>query len=136
MSINGYNYYKERLAKCFSISPDSLFLFWKGRVALYAILKAIGIKEGDEVILPAFTCVVAVNPIIYLGAKPVYVDVDPMTYNIDVKRLERENVKTLSKAKAILAQNTFGLSADLDAIFEMATKRRKIRKTIRRLRQI
>jgi len=91
-------------------------------VALYAILKAIGIKEGDEIILPAFTCVVAVNPIIYLGAKPVYVDVDPMTYNIDVKMLERLNVKTLRKAKAILAQNTFGLSSDLDAIFEIAKK--------------
>jgi len=103
----------------FSITPDNVSLFWKGRVALYAILKAIGIKE---VILPAFTCVVAVNPIIYLGAKPVYVDVDPITYNIDVKMLERENVKTLRKAKAILAQNTFGLSADLDAISEIAKK--------------
>ena len=119
MSINGYNYYKERLAKCFSISPDSLFLFWKGRVALYAILKAIGIKEGDEVILPAFTCVVAVNPIIYLGAKPVYVDVDPMTYNLNPLKIEK---KITAKTKAILAQNTFGLAPDLDKIFKIANK--------------
>lgn len=114
--------FKSQIADYLNIPSHNISLFWKGRVALYAILKAIGLKEGDEIIIPAFTCVVAVNPIIYLGAKPVYVDVDPKTYNIDVKTLERENVKTLRKAKAILAQNTFGLSADLDAIFEIAKK--------------
>lgn len=88
-------------------------------MALYAILQAIGIKEGDEVILPAFTCVVAVNPIIYLGARPVYVDIDPKTYNMDHKKMEG---KITSKTKAILAQNTFGLAADLDAIFEIVQK--------------
>ena len=97
----------------------NIFLFWKGRVALYAILKAIGIKEGDEIILPAFTCVVAVNPIIYLKAKPVYVDIDPKTYNINPNKTEE---KITPKTKAILAQNTFGLSADLDVIFEIAKK--------------
>jgi dTDP-4-amino-4,6-dideoxygalactose transaminase len=114
--------FKSQIADYLNIPSHNISLFWKGRVALYAILKAIGLKEGDEIIIPAFTCVVAVNPIIYLGAKPVYVDVDPKTYNIDVKTLECENVKTLRKAKAILAQNTFGLSADLDAIFEIAKK--------------
>ena len=114
--------FKFNITNYLNINPQDIFLFWKGRVALYAILKAMGIKEGDEIILPAFTCVVAVNPIIYLGARPVYVDVDPKTYNIDVKTLERLNVKTLKKAKAILAQNTFGLSSDLDAIFEIAKK--------------
>lgn len=109
--------FKSQIADYLSINRQNVFLFWKGRVALYAILKAIGIKEGDEVILPAFTCVVAVNPIIYLGARPVYVDIDPKTYNIDPKKIER---KITSKTKAILAQNTFGLSADLEAIFELA----------------
>ncbi|RKX93791.1 MAG: hypothetical protein DRP84_07985, partial [Spirochaetes bacterium] len=60
--------FKFQLADYLNISIENIFLFWKGRVALYAILKAVGIKEGYEVILPAFTCVVAVNPIIYLGA--------------------------------------------------------------------
>jgi perosamine synthetase len=49
---------------------ESYFQFFKGRVALYAVLKAIGIKPGDEVILPGFTCIVVPNAIIYLGAKP------------------------------------------------------------------
>ncbi|HBE44905.1 MAG TPA: hypothetical protein DDW17_05475 [Deltaproteobacteria bacterium] len=114
--------FKSGIGDSLGIGSQNISLFWKGRVALYAILKAIGIKEGDEIILPAFTCVVAVNPIIYLGARPVYVDIDPKTYNIDVKTLERLNVETLRKAKAILAQNTFGLSSDLDAIFEIAKK--------------
>jgi dTDP-4-amino-4,6-dideoxygalactose transaminase len=97
----------------------NVFLFWKGRVALYAILKALDIKEGDEVILPAFTCVVVANPVIYLGAKPVYVDIDPLTLNIDPKKIEEKITK---KTKVIIAQNTFGLSSNLDSIFEIANK--------------
>ena len=111
--------FKSLIADYLNIPPQDVLLFWKGRVALYAILKAIGIKEGDEVILPAFTCVVAVNPIIYLGAKPVYVDVDPMTYNLNPLKIEK---KITAKTKAILAQNTFGLAPDLDKIFKIANK--------------
>jgi perosamine synthetase len=47
------------------------FSFWKARVALYAILKAMGVGSGDEMILPGYTCVINVNPIKYLGARPV-----------------------------------------------------------------
>ena len=119
MSVNGCQLLKEQLAGYLSTNPNSVFLFWKGRVGLYAILKSLGIKDGDEIILPAFTCVVAVNPITYLGAKPVYVDIDPMTYNMDVSMIER---KVTGKTKAILAQNTFGLAADLDGIFEVANR--------------
>jgi len=110
---------EEILAKYLCINPSHIFLFWKGRVALYAILKALGVQEDDEVILPAFTCVAAVNPIIYLGAKPVYVDVEPTTYNIDVTKIEE---KITTKTKVILAQNTFGLSSDLDSICDIAKK--------------
>jgi perosamine synthetase len=110
---------KDSISKYLDIDAPCIFLFWKGRVGLYAILKAIDIKEGDEVVLHAFTCVVAVNPIIYLGAKPVYVDIDPLTLNIDHKKIEEKITK---KSKVILAQNTFGLSANLDAIFEIANK--------------
>jgi len=111
--------FKKQIAKRLSSDPGNVFLVWKGRVALYAILKALGVNDGDEVILPAFTCVVAVNPIIYLGAKPVYVDIDPTTYNIDVSKIEKN---ITDKTKAIMAQNTFGLAPDLDRIFEVANK--------------
>ena len=121
MSLEG-NYkeiFKSQIADYLNINPQYISLFWKGRVVLYAIFKAIDIKPGNEIILPAFTCVVAVNPIIYLGAKPVYVDIDPKTYNIDPERIEE---KITPKTRAILAQNTFGLSANLDVIFEIAKK--------------
>ena len=54
---------------------DIRFFFFKGRVALYALLKLIGIIAGDEIVLPGFTCVVVPNAIIYLKGKPIYVDI-------------------------------------------------------------
>jgi len=68
--------YKTALAKCLNAEPQHITLSWKGRVGLYGILKALNVGEGDEVILPAFTCVVVANAIIYLGATPVYCDID------------------------------------------------------------
>ena len=64
------NRYETAFAEFFN--TKIAFSFWKGRVALYAILKALGVGEGDEVILPGYTCVMDVNPIKYLGARPVY----------------------------------------------------------------
>lgn len=95
-------------------------LFWKGRVALYAILRSLGVGEGDEVIVPGFTCVVVPNAVIYANAKPVYADIDPETYTVTKDAIEP---LVTSKTKAIVTQNTFGLSTDLDPIIEMASKR-------------
>jgi dTDP-4-amino-4,6-dideoxygalactose transaminase len=102
----------------------NLFLFFKGRVALYAILKAIGIKPGDEIILPGFTCLAVPNAIIYLGARPVYVDIDPKTYNIDPEKIEsgKGKIWEVDKAKAIIAQHTFGIPADMDSFIDIANK--------------
>lgn len=109
--------YKEALATYLEVSAEQVTLYYKGRVALYAILKAMGVGKGDEVILPAFTCVVVPNAIIYLGAKPVYVDIDPQTYNINPD-LVRKAVGP--KTKVVMAQNTFGLSPDVDEIVGIA----------------
>jgi len=109
--------YKNELAKVVQLEKENIFLYWKGRVALYALLKAIGVGENDEVIIPAFTCVVVPNAIKYLGAKPIYVDIDPNTYNIDVRLLENH---ISSKTKVIVCQNTFGLSSNLEQIVELA----------------
>jgi len=111
--------FSSKIANCLNINLQDIFLFWKGRVALYAILKAIGIKEGDEIIIPAFTCVVAADSVIYLRARPVYLDIDPMTYNMDVTQIKG---KITEKTRAILAQNTFGLAPDLDNIFKVASR--------------
>ncbi|MDA8173766.1 MAG: aminotransferase class I/II-fold pyridoxal phosphate-dependent enzyme [Nitrospiraceae bacterium] len=97
---------------------DNLY-FFKGRVGLYAILKAIGLRNGDEVILPGFTCVVVPNAIKYLGAKPCYIDIDPNTFNIDPEKI---NEKISRKTRAIIAQHTFGIPAEIDAIIKIAKK--------------
>jgi dTDP-4-amino-4,6-dideoxygalactose transaminase len=87
--------------------------FWKGRVAFYHILKAMGVGAGDEVILPAFTCVAVPSAIVYLGAKPVYVDIEAATFNMDASLLAS---KISSRTKVVVAQHTFGLPAPMDAI--------------------
>jgi dTDP-4-amino-4,6-dideoxygalactose transaminase len=102
-----------------NINGKNILPFWKGRIALYAILKAMGMKEEDEVILPGFTCVVVPNAIVYLGAKPVYVDIDPEIYNIDPNKIEE---KITERTKAIIAQHTFGIPAEMDEILAIAKK--------------
>ena len=94
--------------------------FWKGRVALYAILKAMKTGSGDEIVLPGYTCVMNVNPIKYLGAKPVYVDIEPNTFNLNVELLEK---KITPNTKAIIAQHTYGYPCDMDAILEIANRK-------------
>ena len=95
------------------------FAFWKGRVAMYAILKALGVGKADEVILPGYTCVMDVNPVKYLGATPVYVDIEPVTYNMDVRLLE---ARLTPRTKVIVAQHTYGYPCDMDAIMEIAAR--------------
>jgi len=95
----------------------SAFAFWKGRVALYAILRALGIGEGDEVILPGYTCVMDVNPVKYLGARAVFVDIEPATYNLDVRLLEE---KITPSTKVIVAQHTYGYPCEMDAMLQVA----------------
>lgn len=109
--------YKALLAIFLKANSEDVFLYWKGRVALYALLKAMGVKKGDEVILPAYSCVVVPNAIIYLGAKPVYVDVDLETYNADIQKIKDA---VTEKTKVIICQNTFGLSSNVEELIELA----------------
>ena len=80
-------------------------------------MKALGIGPGDEVILPAFTCVVVASAVKYCGATPVYVDVEEHTYNINASLIA---AKITHRTKIILAQNTFGLVPDYDTIQHIA----------------
>lgn len=107
--------YQYEFTKYFHI--ENAFAFWKARVAVYATLKAMGIGPGDEVIIPGYTCVVDVNPVKYLGATPVYVDIEPDTFNIDVAQLKQ---KITPNTKVIMAQHTYGYPCDLDTIVELA----------------
>lgn len=105
------------LAFCKSLNCKKAASFWKARVALYALLRSMGAGPGDEVILPGYTCVMDVNPIKYVGAKPVYVDIEPDTFNM-IPALIKE--KITAKTKLVIAQHTYGYPCDMDAILEIA----------------
>ena len=85
--------------------------------ALHLAVVALDIKEGDEVIVPAFTWVSTANIVLYQGAKVVFVDVDPNTFNLDPNDLKKRITK---KTKAIIPVHLFGLCADMDRIKEIA----------------
>lgn len=111
--------YEAHFARLLGVEGKA-FAFWKGRVALFAILKALGIGEGDEVIVPAFTCVVVPNAIRFTGARPVYADITPHTYHVDPGRVERLIGR---RTRALLIQHTYGVPADLEALLDLAAQR-------------
>jgi len=90
-----------------------------GTDALLLILRALDIGEGDEVITSPFSFMATAEVISILGAKPVFVDVDPKTFNIDVSKIEKAITK---KTKAILPVHLYGQSADMDPILKIAEK--------------
>ncbi len=89
------------------------------QVALAALHEKYGWQDGDEIIIPAVTFIATSNVAIMLNLKPVFVDVDPQTYNIDPKLIEE---KITSRTKAIVPVHLFGLPADMEPIMEIARK--------------
>lgn len=83
--------------------------------ALHLALIALGIQPGDEVLVPAFTWVATANAVLYCGAKPVLVDIDLQTFNIDINEIEK---KITSKTQAIIPVHLFGLCANVPEIKE------------------
>jgi dTDP-4-amino-4,6-dideoxygalactose transaminase len=80
---------------------------------LHLAMILAGIKPGDEVIVPSYTFIATANAVLYVGAKPVFADIDPRTFNLDPGKLK----ELLSpRTRAVLAVDQFGLPADLDAI--------------------
>jgi len=90
--------------------------FNSGRSALLAILNSLGLEKDSQVLVQAFTCNAAVNPVIWAGFKPVYVDCDENTFNIDVEDLKR---KISNKSKVVIIQHTFGLPANMDEVLKV-----------------
>jgi perosamine synthetase len=88
-----------------------------GTTALHVALLASGIGTGDEVITTPFSFIASSNSILYAGARPVFVDIDPKTFNIDPDRIKGAITK---RTKAILPVHLFGLPADMDPIMAMA----------------
>ena len=90
-----------------------------GTIALHLALLSLDIGIGDEVIIPSFTMIASAFAVCYTGAKPVFVDADKDTFNIDVTKIEK---KITSRTKAIMPVHIFGKICNMDAIVALAKK--------------
>lgn len=90
-----------------------------GTAAIHAALFAAGVRPGDEVITTPFSFIATINPILFLGAKPVLVDIDPATFNMDVSKIE---AAITPKTKVIMPVHLYGQPVDFDALQAIADK--------------
>ncbi|MGL4912225.1 MAG: UDP-4-amino-4,6-dideoxy-N-acetyl-beta-L-altrosamine transaminase [Romboutsia sp.] len=111
------NEFEEKVAKL--VGAKYAVAVSNGTAALHAACYAACIKEGDEVITSPMTFAASANCILYCKGKPIFVDIDPYTYNIDPKEIEK---KITSNTKAIIPVDFTGQSVDLDAITKIAKK--------------
>jgi dTDP-4-amino-4,6-dideoxygalactose transaminase len=112
--------YEARFAGAFG-EGFGAFAFWKGRIALYAVLRALDLREGDEVLVPGYTCVVVPHAVRYAGAAPVYVDITPGGYNADPASVA---ARVTPRTRALIVQHTYGAPADLEALSTIAERHR------------
>jgi perosamine synthetase len=90
-----------------------------GTTALHTALLAHGIGPGDEVITSSFTFIASANSILFTGARPVFVDVEPGTFNLDASKVE---AAITPRTRAIMPVHLFGLPCDMDAITQLARR--------------
>ncbi|HBC94003.1 MAG TPA: polysaccharide biosynthesis protein, partial [Pelotomaculum sp.] len=91
-----------------------------GTSGLHLAVRALGIGEGDEVITTPFSFISSSNCLIFEKARPVFADIDPVTFNIDPDQIES---RITPKTRAILPVHVFGRPADMDTIFQIAAKK-------------
>jgi perosamine synthetase len=110
-----------RFEKAFAekVGAKHAVTFNSGTGTLHAALEAVGVKAGDEVIIPPLTVVCNADVILAQNAIPVFADIDPDTFNIDPKDIER---KMTAKTKAIMPVSLYGLCCDMDPINKIADK--------------
>ena len=105
--------FSKYIGKKYGVSVSS------GTAALDIAVSAIGLKKNDEVIMPTFTIISCIKEILKIGAKPILVDADEKTWNIDIKKIEKLITK---KTKALMIVHTYGLSVDMDLILKLVKK--------------
>jgi dTDP-4-amino-4,6-dideoxygalactose transaminase len=101
------------------VGRSDCLLFNSGTAAIHSALYAIGIEPGDEVITTSYTFAGTWQPILQQGAIPVFVDIDPRTYDLDPRRIEE---RITARTRAIIAVHIGGLPADLDEILAIAER--------------
>lgn len=102
-----------------SVSLPHAIAVSSGTAGLHLCIRALGIGEGDEVIVPSFTFIAAANALRYERALPIFVDIDASTLNIDPQRIEEA---ITPRTRAIMAVHTFGVPAEMSAILEIAAR--------------
>lgn len=107
------NKFSERCNRRYGIAVSN------GTAAIDIAVEALGIGPDDEIILPAFTIISCVNQIIRAGAKPVFIDSDPASWNMDVDQIED---KITDKTRAIMIVHIYGLPVDMEPIINIANK--------------
>jgi len=112
-----YKEFEEKFAK--KIGTKYACSVSSGTAGLHLAMIAAGIREGDEVITSPFSFIASANACLYVGAKPVFVDIDSVTYNLNPSLVEK---KINKKTKAILVVHIFGQSTDMDPILKLAKK--------------
>jgi perosamine synthetase len=90
-----------------------------GTTALHLAIEAMGIGKGDEIITPTFSMAASTNSIIYAGAKPIFIDSELDTWNMDVNKIEE---KITPRTKAIMVVHTYGHPIDMDKVMEIAAR--------------
>lgn len=109
--------FEEEFAKCcgcrYGVATNS------GTTALHLALATLDVKKGDEVIIPTFTMIATANSVTYTGAKPILIDSELDTWNIDTSKIEE---KITDRTKVIMPIHTYGHPADMDPILELAEK--------------
>jgi len=111
------NEFEERFSRF--LDAKSAVSVQSGTAAIHMALVELGIGPGDEVILPALTFVASANPVLYVGANPVFVDVDPLSWTLDPKKTEQAITK---KTKAIIPVHLYGNPCDMDSLVKLANE--------------
>jgi len=96
------------------------FLFAKGRVGLYAGLRAMNLPRGMKVLMPGYTCMVVPSAVQFAGLKPIYIDIAPETYNIRPELLEAVSYPDIA---ALIVQHTYGIPCEMDRLCNWAARR-------------
>src|SRR5260370_34267188 len=97
--------------------PDRAVTFWRGRVALYAILKALGIARGGRVVVPGYTCFARPSAVCFAGAEAVFADIEPSTFNVSLETITSAlRAKNDASFKAIIIKHTYGIPAETTRI--------------------
>ena len=119
--ISTYGPYVQKFEKTFAdfLGFGKAVALQSGTAGLHTALYELGIGEGDEVIVPVLTFVATANAVRYVGARPVFVDVDPLTWNMDPSQIEPSITE---KTKAIIAVHLYGNPCAMDEIVSVARR--------------